>query len=327
MIVPLTSLRGLAALAVMGFHFSALMGGFPIFDRGFLGVDLFFLLSGFILTHVYSKQLSVQTFLFARFARTYPLHLFTLLLLLPKLGQGEVYSANALFCNLTMTQVVCGGPSSWVGVSWSLSAEWLSYLLFPFVLRPLLKCPWWVAGIVIICCGGVLLSVSPITAEDNYRLSGLSRSLPEFLAGMILYRLYIEKWLAHRGYFVGAMVAAVAAFATHAPDILILATFAAIILTSPYVKIMEHKALAFLGDISYSLYLIHQLIGLTIAIPMVAIGIRNGPVIALMAMGASVLSASVIHRGVEVPARAWLRRWAGPPRLGRIEAPEPLIPS
>jgi len=57
-IAPLTSLRGLAAPAVMGFHFLPLMAGVAIFNRGFLGADLFLLLSGCILTHVYRQRLT-----------------------------------------------------------------------------------------------------------------------------------------------------------------------------------------------------------------------------------------------------------------------------
>lgn len=44
-------------------------------------------------------------------------------------------------CNLIMAQIVRGGPLSWNVVSRSLSAEWVSYLLFPFMLRPALNCP------------------------------------------------------------------------------------------------------------------------------------------------------------------------------------------
>ena len=95
MIVPLTSLRGFAALAVVGFHFAPLMAGIPIFSKGFLGVDLFFLLSGFILTTVYSKELNVRSFFVARAARTYPLHLFTLAVLLPCFGRAQEYSADS----------------------------------------------------------------------------------------------------------------------------------------------------------------------------------------------------------------------------------------
>src|SRR3546814_8137818 len=88
----LTSLRGIAALLVVVYHFS---GGFlPNLDpgrysdfvpKGYLWVDLFFVLSGFIITHAYGDAFaerarwgSIRAFLFARMARIYPLHLFVL---------------------------------------------------------------------------------------------------------------------------------------------------------------------------------------------------------------------------------------------------------
>jgi peptidoglycan/LPS O-acetylase OafA/YrhL len=320
MIIPLTSLRGLAALAVVGFHFSPLMAGIPIFNRGFLGVDLFFLLSGFILTAVYSKELDVRSFFVARLARTYPLHLFMLVMLLPNFGRPPTYSADSLLCNLTMTQVVCGGPSTWNSVSWSLSAEWISYLLFPILLRPVLSCPRWMAGVLILGCAGIIIAISPITRFDLYRMGALSRSLPEFLAGMILYRAYCHKWLAHWGYFVGAVVVLVSALATHAPDILAVSAYAALILASPYVKPMEYKVLSFLGDISYSLYMVHQLIGIFVFEAMIWIGSRNGLAVAGMGIGASVLVATVTYRYVEVPARAAVRAWMA------ARAPVPQAP-
>jgi peptidoglycan/LPS O-acetylase OafA/YrhL len=308
MIIPLTSLRGLAALAVVGFHFAPLMAGIPIFNRGFLGVDLFFLLSGFILANVYGKEMNVRSFFVARFARTYPLHLFILAMLLPWFGRAPEYSADSLLCNLTMTQVLCGGPLSWNSVSWSLSAEWISYLLFPILLRPVLSCPRWMAGVLVLGCAGIIIAISPITRYDIYRMGALYRSLPEFLAGMILYRAYCDKWLAHWGYFVGAIVVLVSALATHAPDILVVSAFAAIILASPYVRPMKHKALSFLGDISYSLYMVHLLIGIFVVKAMTAIGISDLAT-AGIGIGASVLFAVVTYRYVEVPARAAIRMW------------------
>ncbi len=146
MIIPLTSLRGLAAFAVMGYHFAPLLHDIPIFNRGFLGVDLFFLLSGFILTHVYNNQLNIRSFLSARIARTYPLHLFTLhLLLLPAFGRGEAFSATALACNLTMTQVLCGGVAQLeFGIMGRSVPSGFPTCWFPFLLRPMLTCPRWV---------------------------------------------------------------------------------------------------------------------------------------------------------------------------------------
>jgi len=65
----LTGLRGLAAMSVLGFHFC--WG----FTYGYLGVDVFFVLSGFILTYVYRDGVSAGSFLWARVARTIPTHI------------------------------------------------------------------------------------------------------------------------------------------------------------------------------------------------------------------------------------------------------------
>jgi len=96
----LTPLRGIAALLVAVFHFEMAMGRFVparismFFEKSYLMVDLFFVMSGFIMLHVYGRSFggamgeraglrkdNLKHFFVARFARTYPLHLFTLLLL------------------------------------------------------------------------------------------------------------------------------------------------------------------------------------------------------------------------------------------------------
>ena len=90
----LTPLRGLAAILVAVFHFEMAIGRFVpagttmFFEKSYLMVDLFFVLSGFIMLHVYGRAFDgvlqrgqLRHFLVARFARTYPLHLFSLLLL------------------------------------------------------------------------------------------------------------------------------------------------------------------------------------------------------------------------------------------------------
>src|ERR1700739_3127098 len=97
----LTPLRGLAALWVVLFHADVILffrqfgplldrDATGLISRGYLWVDFFFLLSGFIIAHVYGARLAepfsaetVWRYLAARFARIYPLHLFTLLLLIP----------------------------------------------------------------------------------------------------------------------------------------------------------------------------------------------------------------------------------------------------
>src|ERR1700737_2473765 len=87
----LTPLRGIAAMWVVVFHFQVLVITFILPEqtllvaKGYLMVDLFFIMSGFIISHVYQQSFQAgiasgnfRRFIVARFARIYPLHLFTL---------------------------------------------------------------------------------------------------------------------------------------------------------------------------------------------------------------------------------------------------------
>jgi hypothetical protein len=91
----LDGLRGIAALAVMEFHFALfylpqanLLKIVPFLSRAYLSVDLFFLISGFVMAHVYGLALATNwrtqwpTFAAARFARLYPALAVTTLVIL-----------------------------------------------------------------------------------------------------------------------------------------------------------------------------------------------------------------------------------------------------
>lgn len=62
MILPLTGVRALAAVMVLFLHgsqnFPNVLGEWPLFSRGYLGVDLFFLLSGVVISHVYLNEMA-----------------------------------------------------------------------------------------------------------------------------------------------------------------------------------------------------------------------------------------------------------------------------
>src|SRR6202161_3995096 len=118
----------------------------PLVAKGYLGVELFFVLSGFILCPVYLDQVAdggfrYGSFLWARLARIYPLHLATLAgigaMALAALAAGRVIDPNILSwsslpANLLLVQAWGYAPQAgWNHPSWSISAEWFAYLSFP----------------------------------------------------------------------------------------------------------------------------------------------------------------------------------------------------
>ena len=182
-IPSLTPLRGIAAIIVLFYHFDMFIsplapGDNFLIDKLYLMVDLFFVLSGFIMFHVYgtwfANTINKRDFLKymrARFARLYPLHIFTFLCLF---GVMLVFRAkvkdvpgifNVVLDNsaipyvLTLTQAWGAHiEATWNTASWSISVEWFLYLLMPFmvllVAKYKQKALW---GLGMLSMGGVFL--------------------------------------------------------------------------------------------------------------------------------------------------------------------------
>jgi peptidoglycan/LPS O-acetylase OafA/YrhL len=164
----LTGLRFFAALYVIAFHFQFTRGDAyarilepfqPLIESGALGVDLFFVLSGFVIAHVYARTLgpgprarAVGSFLWARFSRIWPVYalvtigfglwllvrahfdkdgIITVQALQPSLGWRS-WVAQLLMVQLWNRPVFHG--ASFSGPSWSISAEWLAYVAFPVLI-------------------------------------------------------------------------------------------------------------------------------------------------------------------------------------------------
>lgn len=158
-LLGLTGIRGYAALWVVIYHFfsefsllfPALTLLNPFSAKGYLAVDLFFQLSGFVLAYNYMDKLgrsfstpTFKHFVYMRFARIYPVHLVTLLAVLAmylvgrKLGYNltdEGYTLTQFVQNLFLVQAwVPKLTLNWNYPSWSVSSEWFAYLSFPFVV-------------------------------------------------------------------------------------------------------------------------------------------------------------------------------------------------
>lgn len=203
----LTSLRFFAAAAIVVYH-SRGHFGIPVeFLSPFVldqGVSFFFVLSGFILSLVYGEKLKeggrstssrlagILAFIVARFARIWPLHVATLVLvafLLPEKWNHDLSPVN-LFASLCLMQ-------SWIpindvsfafnGVSWSLSAELFFYLSFPFLILGYEKN--WLRNSLLALC--LMASLACLCATMGFpELVGSSVSMHELMYVSPLSRVF-----------------------------------------------------------------------------------------------------------------------------------------
>jgi len=188
-------------MAIAVFHFSSNGWG------GYLAVDFFLVLSGFILSHSYLyKYEAINTFEFIghRLARLYPLHIYTLLTFicatllvssgLPSYEDGTLFT---LFQQLTLTQNIGLNPSgmTWNYPSWSISVEFWVNLIFVFVIsketRSLILFLLALFGLVVIYVNTGHLDTH---ASNYYALlnSGMIRGVSSFFLGILSYRVYLH---------------------------------------------------------------------------------------------------------------------------------------
>src|SRR3569832_1237739 len=145
---PLTSMRFFAAMWVVLYHYWPNLDPHTpaLVSKGYLGVELFFVLSGFILCHVYLQgagegRFKYGSFPWARLARVYPLHLATLLgvgaMAVGAAAVGiqhhnDIANWSVLPANLLLVHAWgFAKAAAWNHPSWSISAEWFAYLTFP----------------------------------------------------------------------------------------------------------------------------------------------------------------------------------------------------
>lgn len=141
----LTFTRFIAAISIVIFHYGEFIPPFNhpaisyLFRNANLGVNYFFVLSGFVMILAYGKhtQLSAIEYLKNRFARVYPVYLFAILLLLLYMIAGSnPIDYTGLVLNITLLQAwVPGKAFSFNYPGWSLSVEALFYLAFPFLVN------------------------------------------------------------------------------------------------------------------------------------------------------------------------------------------------
>ncbi|MCS6317892.1 MAG: acyltransferase [Nitrospira sp.] len=208
-IKALTGVRLFAALWVVLYHFRdglkpiAIVEPFmPLINDGYLAVPMFFILSGFILSHTYFPHYSLKShpkFVYRRLARLWPVHMASLIALMMYIGvmvvhsghfedDGHTFAMAHVPGELVMVRSWFSKDLVWNYPAWSIHAEWFAYLfLFPvacLLFRTIQKR--WI----------LLLIASALLAEHTFlpiaQLPGMcAEVLFLFLTGSALYRLRI----------------------------------------------------------------------------------------------------------------------------------------
>ncbi|EGP06626.1 acyltransferase 3 [Bradyrhizobiaceae bacterium SG-6C] len=352
-IASLTGIRALAAFLVLFLHadqnIPVGITHVGVVSRGYLGVDLFFLLSGFILTYVYFDSMEQPTgrkfaiFMWHRFIRLYPVHIAVLAaLVVTVLAAGRVglnlRSPEAFTFDALPWQVLLihawgvTDQMSWNVPSWSISAEWFAYLCFPLVAFGLgrIRSPALLIAVAAASLGVAALIFSLAgwaLASAWIAPSALARIGGSFVCGAALCRYAVVRGKLESKSAVNdaAALTALAAFLAlpsfGAPDyalIALLAVFIAALAMSNGItaRVFALAPMVWLGEISYSLYMVHfpvlRALGIVFKPDRLA---AMGPVAAAgvycLCIGVCIACAAMLYYVVERPLRVRLRNVVG----------------
>lgn len=355
----LTEARGIAAWLIVLFHVRVGLPWLPdplraLLDRGYLAVDFFFLLSGFVIylsTHRSFEQFgagAIPGFFRRRMARLYPLYavvltltaLFALVLLLTGRDASNYPWRELPLHVLMMQNWGFTDNLSWNHPAWSISTEFAANLLFPLVIllvpvRRMGRISLLFAALGLIgLMAAILAAMGVPSLKEDIPHAGLIRCLGEFYAGCLVSAL----WL--RGVTMREIVPPLIALALMLTGLSLwllapasepwsfpVATGALIFLmaegsrrlAAPRMLRRPLTALRVLGEISYATYLCHFMlfIGFKILFVRDANAISPGQILLFLALTG--LTSALLYRFVEQPGRALL---SGRPRGAPAPSPQ-----
>lgn len=288
-IKSLTGIRGVAAIYVVLYHTAAHFSTANFIKNGYISVDLFFILSGFIMTYTYNKQFTEQLrlkdfyiFLNHRISRVWPTYIFWTIFTIFFFKMFDL-NLKSIISNFLMIQS-WGLSSSIVGTGWSVSVELAVYFIFPILFYLFSKKSHIKSLSAAICIAIILLIAywknTFITGSQN-KFSGpldlvafdgagdLLRGVSGFTLGMISWSVFhefkkISDACANLILLALLLILGVS-LSSKGMDVISVAVFFILI---PLVgakeasflsKFLASKIIHFLGVISYSLYLCHAL--------------------------------------------------------------------
>jgi len=363
-IKSLEGIRGLAAVIVTLHHFGAAWYLRPI-EYGYLFVDLFFVLSGFVITAAYSSRMSdsssLKPFLIRRFGRLFPLMIFSTVLFvitfnaaifakraIVEIGYTNIFkNPDALtylipsFSEMAGTALFLQGMGAFDKqilnyVSWSISAEFYTYILFAIVWIAFAGRARWVISALLSAVGIAVTAWASLNVHDCLTLNncnavtydfGFFRCIGSFFLGVLALRVSRKISISGTRSQILALLSLVAFFGLVRPFPLLafafpmLCAFAIISIgsdTGILANFLNRRPIQVLGQRSFSIYMLHPIILLLLGPLPTMINNTADPVrnLVFTIAGLAVYLAIIIivsgwtYAKIEAPSRDWFNRLA-----------------
>lgn len=349
----LDSLRGVCAILVVMFHMpvASHWRDWGLVQHGYLFVDYFFVLSGFVIAHAYGQRLKTPVdagrFMVRRLGRVWPLHVLMLaafvgleLLRLWTHFDGATpftrdRSIEAIFTNLFLIQALNIHPSlTWNGPAWTLSVEVACYLVFAVLLLAAPKAWRWIGAALAVVGAILVLEFAKRWMNTTYDFA-FPRAAYGFFLGCLLQGFWTRIPRLKGNLATALEIATVVGvcifigFATGPTTVLVtlLFVFAVWVFAGEdgaLSRLLDTKPLVTLGRWSFAIYMVHMFVlVVTLIIARKLHWLPGGRRIDfgspwlndLFAVGlfaGIVVLAVLAHRFVEQPAQRLIDRWTKP---------------
>ena len=323
-LLEVDALRGLAALAVVLFHYTTRFTDlFPstvqpivVYPHGHYGVGLFFVISGFVIFMTLEKTVLPMDFVVSRFSRLFPTYWAAIFLtfgITHWLGlPGKLVDIDSALANMLMVHGLFRVPHV-DGVYWTLEVELLFYSGMFLLYR--INC---LTRVHLFLFGLLLLRLAYYLLETQFGIS-----LPWIVFRLLIlqyipwFALGVSVYLATSRSRVGACwpsarTAALAIATLWICESILVACLAMAFLVVVFLaansklSMLRFGPFVWLGTISYPLYLLHENIGWAVLLRLRTLDVPIDVAI-LMTLGANFFMAAVVSRWVERPAMQWIR--------------------
>jgi peptidoglycan/LPS O-acetylase OafA/YrhL len=319
----LDAIRGIAALMVVLFHYTIRYSEIyenpidPLFSFPFgeYGVQLFFIVSGFVIFLTLNRTTNSIDFIVSRFSRLYPVYWFSvvftfIVVFLFSLPGREVDVQTALI-NLTMIQKWLGVENV-DGVYWTLALELSFYIIMYclFITKQLKRIHLIsIIWLIIIIGSKFFEEINNVNIHGAIKLLFLLEYGNLFIAGIMFYKIMHERRNLD---FVVLCMSLIAEYYLHGNTVFLIALYFVLffLFATGNLRILSIKPLMYLGTISYSLYLIHQNVGYIIIRQLDANNMLNPISIIIVPLTIVIAIAALMQRYIEKPSLAFIRdKW------------------